>query len=81
MAGIIEEKICKAVNIREGAQRLNNLIMKHEQFRKLITLPESLAASNMLMKDEIALSQIISRMPFQGEGEQAWHIDWIPRKI
>lgn len=64
----------------KGAQRLNNLIMKHEQFRKLITLPESLAASNMLMKDEIALSQIISRMPFQGEGEQAWHIDWVPRK-
>ena len=64
----------------KGAQRLNNLIMKHEQFRKLITLPESLAASNMLMKDEIALSQIISRMPFQGEGEQAWHIDWVPKK-
>ena len=63
-----------------GAQRLNNLINKHKCFRKLITLPEVLCASKLLMKNEFRLSQIILRMPFPGKGDQPWHIDWIPRR-
>ena len=53
-----------------GAQRLNNLINKHKCFRKLITLPEVLCASKLLMKNEFRLSQIILRMPFPGKGDQ-----------
>tara|TARA_B100000959_G_C14876253_1_gene580540 strand:- start:264 stop:1205 length:942 start_codon:yes stop_codon:yes gene_type:complete len=64
----------------EGAQRLNNLLYKHECFRKVFTIPEILAASKLLIKDEINLSQMILRMPLPGTGEMPWHVDWIPRK-
>ena len=37
----------------EGAQRLNNLLSKHECFRKIFTIPEALAAARFLIKDEI----------------------------
>tara|TARA_B100000073_G_scaffold69415_1_gene51286 strand:+ start:778 stop:1701 length:924 start_codon:yes stop_codon:yes gene_type:complete len=65
-----------------GAQRLNHLLNKHECFRNLFTIPETLAAARYLIdsREEIALSQIILRMPLPGQGEQNWHVDWIPRR-
>lgn len=65
-----------------GAQRLNHLITKHRCFRKLFIIPEVLAAARYLIdaRDEIALSQVILRMPFPGKGDQDWHVDWIPRR-
>ena len=70
----------KGKHPEEGAQRLNNLLSKHECFRKIFTIPEVLSAAKFLIKDEISLSQLILRMPLPGKGEQSWHIDWIPRK-
>ena len=64
----------------EGAQRLNNLLSKHDCFRRIFTIPEALIAAKFLIKNEICLSQLIFRMPFPGKGEQPWHIDWVPRK-
>ena len=64
----------------KGAQRLNNLLRKHECFKKLFTINELLEASWLVIQSEIALSQIILRMPFPGEGDQPWHVDWSPRK-
>ena len=63
-----------------GAQRLNNLIRKHKCFRKIFTIPETLEASKLLIKSDIALSQVILRMPLPGKGDQPWHVDWIPRR-
>ena len=53
----------KGKHPEEGAQRLNNLLSKHECFRKIFTIPEALAAARFLIKDEICLSQLILRMP------------------
>ena len=65
-----------------GAQRLNHLLSKHKCFRKLFTIPEALAAARYLIdsREEIALSQLILRMPLPGKGAQNWHVDWIPRR-
>ena len=63
-----------------GAQRLNNLIGKHECFKKIFTIPEALIASDLLIKNEICLSQLILRMPLPKKGAQPWHIDWMPRR-
>jgi len=63
-----------------GAQRLNHLLNKHECFRKIISIPEILCATKLLMENEFRLSQLILRMPFPGKGDQPWHIDWMPRR-
>ena len=42
----IKGDIKKGQHPEKGAQRLNKLIVKHEQFKQLITLPEALAASS-----------------------------------
>ena len=76
----IKEKMVEGKHPEEGAQRLNNLLSKHECFRKVFTIPEALAASKFLIKKDIALSQLILRMPLPGKGDQPWHVDWIPRK-
>ena len=76
----ISHKIKQGKHPEEGAQRLNNLLNKHDCFRKIFTTPEALAAAKFLIKDEICLSQLILRMPLPGKGEQPWHIDWAPRK-
>jgi len=75
-----KEKMKNGKHPEEGAQRLNNLLSKHDCFKKFITLEEVLTASKILIKSEICLSQIIMRMPLSGKGEQPWHVDWIPRK-
>lgn len=76
----IKEKMVHGQHPEPGAQRLNNLLSKHPCFRKVFTIPESLAFSRMIISDEIALSQMILRMPLSGMGAQPWHIDWIPRR-
>ncbi len=76
----ISHKMKEGKHPEEGAQRLNNLLNKHECFRKIFTIPEALAASDFLIKNDFCLSQLILRMPLPGKGEQPWHIDWIPRR-
>ena len=76
----ISNKIKEGQHPEKGAQRLNNLLSKHDCFRKVFTIPEAILASKFLIKKEISLSQLILRMPFPGKGEQPWHVDWIPRK-
>ena len=31
-------------------------------------------------REEISVSQIILRMPLPGQGDQNWHVDWVPRR-
>jgi len=76
----IKEKMVNGQHPEPGAQRLNNLLSKHECFRKVFTIPEILAAAKLLIRGEICLSQLILRMPLPGKGAQPWHIDWIPRE-
>ena len=76
----IKHLIKEGEHPEKGAQRLNNLIRKHSCYRKLFTIPEVLEASKFVIKSEIALSQIILRMPLPGQGDQPRHVDWIPRK-
>mgnify|MGYP001235794721 FL=1 len=76
----IKNKMIEGKHPEEGAQRLNNLISKHDCFKKIFTIPEAIVASKYLIKNDISLSQLILRMPLPGKGEQPWHVDWIPRK-
>ena len=76
----VKDKMKEGHHPEPGAQRLNNLIGKHECFRKVFTIPEALIASEFLIKKEICLSQLILRMPLPNQGAQPWHVDWIPRK-
>ena len=76
----IKHLMKKGQHPEQGAQRLNNLLRKNECFRNVFTIPETLEASNLLIKSDIALSQIILRMPLPGKGDQPWHVDWIPRR-
>ena len=76
----IKHKMIHGKHPEEGAQRLNNLLSKHDCFRKVITIPEALVASKYLIGNDISLSQLILRMPLPGKGEQPWHVDWIPIK-
>ena len=78
--GIIQRKMIKGQTPGTRAQRLNNLIGKHECFKKIFTIPEALIASDLLIKNEICLSQLILRMPLPKKGAQPWHIDWMPRR-
>ena len=76
----IKEKMVEGKHPEPGAQRLNNLIGKHDCFKNIFTIPEALIASELLIKNEICLSQLILRMPLPNQGAQPWHIDWVPRR-
>lgn len=76
----IKDQKIRGQHPEPGAQRLNNLLNKDECFRNLFTIHEVLLASKYLMKNEFKLSQLILRMPLPGQGDQPWHIDWIPRR-
>ena len=78
----VNHKLVDGQHPEPGAQRLNHLLNKHKCFRNLFTIPEILAAARYLIdrNEEIALSQIILRMPLPGQGGQNWHVDWIPRR-
>ena len=54
----ISHQMKKGKHPEEGAQRLNNLLNKHECFRKIFTIPEVLAAARFLIKDEICIYHI-----------------------
>lgn len=76
----IKHQMKEGQHPEKGAQRLNNLLKKNKCFKKLFTIPETLEASSSLIKSDIALSQIILRMPLPGRGDQPWHVDWTPRR-
>ena len=76
----IKNEIKEGQHPEPGAQRLNHLLNKHPCFRNVITIPEALCAAKLLIKKEFCLSQLILRMPLPGQGDQPWHIDWIPRE-
>ena len=63
-----------------GANRLGNLIDKHEVFRDLILIPEILAAAYEVIKYDIKVSGLNFRNPLKNHGYQALHIDWLPRE-
>ena len=63
-----------------GADRLGNLVEKHNLFGKLILIPEILMAAKEVIKDEFKISGLNLRNPKKNFGEQAYHIDWLPRK-
>ena len=76
----IKHQMKEGEHPEKGAQRLNNLLSKDKCFKNIFTIPETLEASSSLIKSDIALSQVILRMPLPGKGDQPWHVDWIPRK-
>ena len=76
----IKNEIKEGQHPEPGAQRLNHLLNKHPCFRNVITIPEALCAAKLLIKNEFCLSQLILRMPLPGQGDQPWHVDWIPRR-
>ena len=78
----ISKKLNDGEHPEPGAQRLNHLLNKHECFRNLFTIPECLAAARHVIdnREEISVSQIILRMPLPGQGDQNWHVDWVPRR-
>lgn len=78
----VNDKLKDGEHPERGAQRLNHLLNKHKCFRNLFTVPECLAAARHLIynKEEISVSQIILRMPLPGQGDQNWHVDWVPRR-
>ena len=63
-----------------GANRLGNLIDKHEVFRDLILTPEVLAAAYEVIKSDIKISGLNFRNPLKNYGYQALHIDWLSRE-
>ena len=63
-----------------GANRLGNLIDKHEIFGNLILRPEILASAYEVIKSDLKVSGLNFRNPLKGYGHQAFHIDWLPRE-
>ena len=70
----------KGKDFEIGANRLGNLIDKKNIFRKLITMPEILAAAHSVIKGNIKICGFNLRNPLRGHGNQAVHMDWKPRK-
>lgn len=76
-----KEKFYKKGKLFEkGTNRLGNLIEKHKIFRKMILIPEVLAASHEVIKSDIKIAGFNLRNPLKGKGRQKIHIDWKPRK-
>ena len=70
----------KGKDFEKGANRLGNLIDKKNIFRKLITMPEILAAAHAVIKGNIKICGFNLRNPLKGKGRQVVHMDWKPRK-
>ena len=63
----------------QGAERLGNLIEKHELFRELILQKEILASAREVIKDDIKIVAVHLRNPLKDCGYQRLHIDGYPR--
>ena len=74
-----EEWVSPERQLDPGSHRLANLLDKHELFRRMITVPEILAAVHYVIKDEIKAGAVDMREPRSGSGYQRLHIDWIAR--
>ena len=70
----------KGKDFEKGANRLGNLINKKNIFRKLITMPEILAAAHTVIKGNIKICGFNLRNPLKGHGHQVVHIDLKPTK-
>lgn len=70
----------KGKYFEKGTDRLGNLIEKDLIFKKLITIPEILAAAHEVIKGDIKICGLNLRSPLRGKGNQHVHIDWKPRK-
>ena len=76
----IKEKMKSGIHPEPGAQRLNNLLSKDDCFRKLFTIPEVLAATHNIIKNDISLSSLILRAPQAYTGAQKTSYRLVPRK-
>ena len=63
-----------------NCDRLGNLIEKDLIFGELIKIPEILCAAHEVIQDELKVGGLNFRNPHKGYGEQAIHIDGIPRQ-
>tara|TARA_A100001011_G_scaffold242299_1_gene250312 strand:- start:280 stop:1212 length:933 start_codon:yes stop_codon:yes gene_type:complete len=70
----------EAGSLKMGAERLGNLIEKNKIFGDLILLPEILLGAYEVIKSDFKISGLNLRNPLKDFGEQAYHIDWLPRK-
>lgn len=60
------------------ARRISNMVDKEAAFRRLITIPEVLAATHHALKGDFKLSSLNMREPMPGQ-HQRIHMDWVPR--
>ena len=64
--------------LEPAAKRLANMVDKEAAFRRLVTIPEVLAATHHVLKDDIKLSSLNMREPAPGQNQRK-HIEWAPR--
>ena len=69
----------KGKKFEAGADRLGNLIEKHDVYRKLILLPEMLYCAHEVIKKDIKIVAAHLRAPTLNSGFQRIHIDGYPR--
>ena len=72
--------IKKGKYFETNCDRLGNLIEKDLIFGELIKIPEILCAAHEVIQDELKVGGLNFRNPHKGYGEQAIHIDGIPRQ-
>ena len=73
-----EDTVTAANPLEPNAKRLANMVDKEAAFRRLVTIPEVLAATHHVLKDEIKLSSLNMREPAPGQNQRK-HIEWAPR--
>ena len=75
-----EKNYKKGKLFENNCDRLGNLIDKDPVFGKIILIPEILSAAYEVIQDDIKVGGLNFRNPHKGFGEQALHIDCLPRK-
>ncbi len=75
-----EKNYKKGKLFENNCDRLGNLIDKDPLFGELILIPEILSAAHEVIQDDIKVGGLNFRNPHKGYGEQAIHIDCIPRQ-
>ena len=73
-----EDTVTADKPLEPKARRLANMVDKEAAFRRLITIPEVLAATHHILKDDIKLSSLNMREPMPGQNQRK-HIEWAPR--
>jgi hypothetical protein len=66
--------------LEPGANRLSNLLNKHNVFIRMTTFPDFIYIAKQIIKKEFKISTVEFREPKKNNKPQPLHIDWYPRK-